>query len=89
MTLEGGKPLIENSDEVGWTAAAFDYYAEMGATARPGHPVHRVDAARTRGEGAVGVWAAIVPWNYPLLLLAWKRLRRWRRATPRSASRRS
>jgi acyl-CoA reductase-like NAD-dependent aldehyde dehydrogenase len=30
MTLEGGKPLIENSDEVGWTAAAFDYYAEMG-----------------------------------------------------------
>ena len=30
MTLEGGKPLLENSDEVGWTAAAFDYYAEMG-----------------------------------------------------------
>ena len=30
MTLEGGKPLVENSDEVGWTAAAFDYYAEMG-----------------------------------------------------------
>ena len=24
MTLEGGKPLIENSDEIGWTAAAFD-----------------------------------------------------------------
>src|SRR5688572_23823297 len=22
MTLEGGKPLLENSDEVGWTAAA-------------------------------------------------------------------
>ena len=30
MTAEGGKPLIENSDEVGWTAAAFDYYAEIG-----------------------------------------------------------
>ena len=30
MTLEGGKPLLENSDEVGWTAAAFSYYAEMG-----------------------------------------------------------
>ncbi len=30
MTLEGGKPLIENSDEVGWVASAFDYYAEMG-----------------------------------------------------------
>ena len=30
MTLEGGKPLIENSDEVGWTAACFDFYAELG-----------------------------------------------------------
>ena len=30
MTLEGGKPLVENSDEVGWTAACFDYYAEIG-----------------------------------------------------------
>src|SRR5829696_8474727 len=30
MTREGGKPRIENADEVGWTAAAFDYYAEMG-----------------------------------------------------------
>lgn len=30
MTLEGGKPLIENSDEVGWAASSFDYYAEMG-----------------------------------------------------------
>jgi acyl-CoA reductase-like NAD-dependent aldehyde dehydrogenase len=30
MTREGGKPLVENADEVGWAAAAFDYYAEMG-----------------------------------------------------------
>ena len=26
----GRQALLENSDEVGWTAAAFDYYAEMG-----------------------------------------------------------
>jgi acyl-CoA reductase-like NAD-dependent aldehyde dehydrogenase len=25
MTAEGGKPLIENRDELEWTAAAFDY----------------------------------------------------------------
>jgi acyl-CoA reductase-like NAD-dependent aldehyde dehydrogenase len=24
MTREGGKPLIENADEIGWTAAAFE-----------------------------------------------------------------
>src|SRR5215218_8901039 len=30
LTLEGGKPLVENTDEVGWTANAFSYYAELG-----------------------------------------------------------
>ncbi|HSP06426.1 MAG TPA: aldehyde dehydrogenase family protein, partial [Acidobacteriota bacterium] len=30
LTLEGGKPLIENLDEVEWVAACFDYYAEVG-----------------------------------------------------------
>src|ERR1700682_3446675 len=30
LTQEGGKPLIENMDEVEWVAACFDYYAEIG-----------------------------------------------------------
>ena len=34
MTREGGKPLIENRDEVGWTASAFDFYAELAARRR-------------------------------------------------------
>jgi betaine-aldehyde dehydrogenase len=29
MTLEGGKPRIENLDEVEWCAACFQYYAEL------------------------------------------------------------
>ena len=29
MTSEGGKPFIENRDEVTWTAACFDYYGEI------------------------------------------------------------
>jgi betaine-aldehyde dehydrogenase len=29
MTHEGGKPFIENHDEVGWTAACFDYFGEI------------------------------------------------------------
>ena len=53
MTLEGGKPLVENSDEVGWTAAAFDYYAEMGRNfAGRVIPLDRVDPARAGREGA-------------------------------------
>src|SRR4028119_2153650 len=29
MTAEGGKPFIENRDEVTWVAACFDYYGEI------------------------------------------------------------
>ncbi len=73
MTLEGGKPLIENRDEVGWTAAAFDYYAELGrdSAGRVIPPIESTQLAMVVKE-PIGVVACIVPWNYPLLLLAWK-----------------
>lgn len=73
MTLEGGKPLIENRDEVGWTAAAFDYYAEIGrdSAGRVIPPIEATQLAMVVKE-PMGVVACIVPWNYPLLLLAWK-----------------
>jgi acyl-CoA reductase-like NAD-dependent aldehyde dehydrogenase len=73
MTLEGGKPLVENSDEVGWTAAAFDYYAEIGRNFA-GRVVPSIEATQLALvlKEPVGVVVCIVPWNYPLLLLAWK-----------------
>ena len=73
MTSEGGKPLVENSDEVGWTAAAFDYYAEIGrdSAGRVIPPIEATQLALVVKE-PLGVVACIVPWNYPLLLLAWK-----------------
>jgi acyl-CoA reductase-like NAD-dependent aldehyde dehydrogenase len=73
LTLEGGKPLIENSDEVGWTAAAFDYYAEMGRNFA-GRVIPSIESTQLAlvVKEPLGVWGAIVPWNYPLLLLAWK-----------------
>jgi betaine-aldehyde dehydrogenase len=73
MTLEGGKPLVENTDEVGWTANAFTYYAELGRHER-GRVIPSVEEGQLSLvlKEPVGVVAAIVPWNYPLLLLAWK-----------------
>jgi acyl-CoA reductase-like NAD-dependent aldehyde dehydrogenase len=73
MTLEGGKPLIENSDEVGWTAAAFDYYAEIGRDSA-GRVIPSIEATQLSMvvKDPIGLTACIVPWNYPLLLLAWK-----------------
>jgi acyl-CoA reductase-like NAD-dependent aldehyde dehydrogenase len=73
MTREGGKPLVENSDEVGWTAACFDYYAELGrnSAGRVIPPIESTQLALVLKE-PIGVVGCIVPWNYPLLLLAWK-----------------
>ncbi len=73
MTREGGKPLVENSDEVGWTAAVFDYYAEIGrnSAGRVIPPIEATQLALVVKE-PIGVVGCIVPWNYPLLLLAWK-----------------
>ena len=73
MTREGGKPRIENADEVGWVAAAFDYYAELGRNfaGRVIPPIEASQLALVLKE-PMGVVACIVPWNYPLLLLAWK-----------------
>jgi acyl-CoA reductase-like NAD-dependent aldehyde dehydrogenase len=73
LTLEGGKPRIENLDEVEWCAACFDYYAEI---ARNSHgssvpPVahHQVNFTIKEPLGVIG---CIAPFNYPLLLMMWK-----------------
>ena len=73
LTEEGGKPLIENMDEVEWVAACFDYYAEIGRheSGRVIPPVQRHQMNFVMKEPH-GVVVCIVPWNYPLLLMAWK-----------------
>ena len=73
MTAEGGKPLVENRDELDWTAAAFDYYAEIGRdhAGRVIPPIESTQLAMVVKD-PLGVVGCIVPWNYPLLLLAWK-----------------
>ena len=73
LTREGGKPLVENKDEMGWSAACLDFYAELGRTERgrvvPSGEVGQLNLVLKEPYGVVG---AIVPWNYPILLLMWK-----------------
>lgn len=73
LTREGGKPLVENKDEMGWSAACLDFYAEIGRLER-GRIVPSGEAGQLNlvFKEPYGVVAAIVPWNYPLLLLMWK-----------------
>ncbi|HEV3473030.1 MAG TPA: aldehyde dehydrogenase family protein, partial [Actinomycetota bacterium] len=73
LTREGGKPLVENRDEMGWSAGALDFYAEIGRLER-GRVVPSGEAGQLNlvFKEPYGVVAAIVPWNYPILLLMWK-----------------
>lgn len=73
LTREGGKPLVENRDEMGWSAACFRYYAEIGRNAR-GRVIPSVESSQLSLvlKEPYGVVGAIVPWNYPILLMAWK-----------------
>ena len=73
---DNGKPLKEARGDVGDSAFCFDYYADMAeqAEAEGDTPVDVGDArfsCRVRKE-PVGVVGAITPWNFPLLMAAWK-----------------
>ena len=73
MARETGKPLIEAVDCIDWVAACFDYYAEVGrrswGNSMPPVLPHQVNFTVKEPYGVV---AAIVPFNFPLLLMAWK-----------------
>jgi aldehyde dehydrogenase (NAD+) len=64
-TLDGGKPITESRDfDVPMAAAHFFYHA--GWADKLGY----VTPGRTLAP--LGVVGQIIPWNFPLLMLAWK-----------------
>jgi acyl-CoA reductase-like NAD-dependent aldehyde dehydrogenase len=73
LTLEEGKPLPENEEELDWSLNTVDYYAELGRHLR-GQVIPSPDAGQLSLvlKEPYGVVGCIVPWNYPILLLAWK-----------------
>lgn len=73
MTQETGKPLCESVDCIDWVAACFEYFAEV-ARSSYGNSVPPVAPHQLNFtiKEPFGVVAAIVPFNFPLLLMAWK-----------------
>ena len=73
MTRETGKPLCEATDCIDWVAACFEYYGEV-ARSSYGNSVPPVAAHQLNFtvKEPYGVVAAIAPFNFPLLLMAWK-----------------
>jgi aldehyde dehydrogenase (NAD+) len=64
-SLDGGKPIKESRDvDVPLAAAHFFYYAGWADKLEYAFP--------NRKPRPLGVAAQIIPWNFPLLMLAWK-----------------
>ena len=67
-----GKPIVEAEYDMADAATCFEYYAGM-ATKVLGHVNPVPDNALSLSlKEPVGVAAQIIPWNYPLLMAAWK-----------------
>jgi betaine-aldehyde dehydrogenase len=67
-----GKPIVEAEFDIGDTATCFEYYGGL-ATKVLGHVNPVPDNALSLSlREPVGVAGQIVPWNYPLLMAAWK-----------------
>lgn len=64
-SLDGGKPIRESRDvDIPLAAAHFFYYAGWA---------DKLDYAFPgRGARALGVAGQVIPWNFPLLMAAWK-----------------
>lgn len=73
---DNGKPLPEALWDIADTAGCFDFYAELAS---------KLDAEREQSvsvsddrftcvarKEAIGVAGAIIPWNFPMLMAAWK-----------------
>jgi betaine-aldehyde dehydrogenase len=73
LTLEEGKPVPENEEEFEWLMNTFEYYAELGRHERGRVlPSGEYSQLNLVIKEPYGVAACIIPWNYPLLLMAWK-----------------
>src|SRR5512136_1401653 len=67
-----GKPIVEAEYDIGDVATCFEYYGGL-ATKILGfvNPVPDNAVSLTLKE-PIGVAGQIIPWNYPLLMAAWK-----------------
>jgi aldehyde dehydrogenase (NAD+) len=64
-SLDGGKPIRESRDiDIPLAAAHFFYYAGWADKLEYAFPA--------RNAKALGVAGQIIPWNFPLLMAAWK-----------------
>jgi len=73
LTREQGKPVPDSVKEIAFAADVIDYYAEEGLRVSGSlRPAQRADIRSIVEWLPIGVVGAVVPWNYPVDLYAWK-----------------
>jgi betaine-aldehyde dehydrogenase len=71
-TLNCGKPIVDSEFDMNDTASCLEYYGGL-ATKIHGETLPVPDNALSMTlREPIGVAGLIVPWNYPLMLAAWK-----------------
>lgn len=73
LTRENGKPLNDSLKELTYSADVIDFYADESRRITGAH--FSGDLGPTHSfvwKEPIGVVAAILPWNFPVDLLAWK-----------------
>jgi betaine-aldehyde dehydrogenase len=74
--IDNGKPLPEADWDVADAAGCFDFYAGLAEQFdnKLEEPIALADARFTSKavKEPIGIVGAIIPWNYPLLMAAWK-----------------
>jgi betaine-aldehyde dehydrogenase len=71
-TRNSGKPIVESEFDIADVATCFEYYGGL-ATKIQGDVLPVPDNAMSLAlREPIGVAGQIVPWNYPLLMAAWK-----------------
>jgi betaine-aldehyde dehydrogenase len=71
-TRNSGKPIVESEFDLTDVATCFEYYGGL-ATKLHGEVMNVPDNAVSLAiKEPIGVAGQIIPWNYPLLMAAWK-----------------
>jgi succinate-semialdehyde dehydrogenase/glutarate-semialdehyde dehydrogenase len=73
MTAEQGKPLAESRGEITYAASFIEWFAEEGKRIYGDMiPPHHADKRILVSKEAIGVCAAITPWNFPAAMITRK-----------------
>jgi betaine-aldehyde dehydrogenase len=71
-TRNNGKPIVEAEQDIEDAATCFEYYGGLATKIRGDVLPVPDDALCLAVREPVGVAAQIIPWNYPLVMAAWK-----------------